>query len=129
VTEIPESHQDLLGAQFAVFGTIDDAGSPQLTMVWFHYADGVFTLSLNDSRAKAGNLRERPQCSLLIPDLSNPYRYLEVRGRARVAQDDGAVVALYKEKYGADVTAYDRPGESRLAVTIEVEKVHAVDMS
>jgi hypothetical protein len=30
---------------------------------------------------------------------------------------------------GADVTADDRPGESRLVVTIEAEKVCAVDMS
>jgi PPOX class probable F420-dependent enzyme len=129
VAEIPESHRDLLDAQFAVFGTIDDDGSPQLTMVWFLHADGAFRLSLNDSRAKARNLRERPRCSLLIPDLSNPYRYLEVRGQARIAEDDGAFVALVKEKYGADVTAYDRPGESRLVVTIEAEKVYAVDMS
>jgi hypothetical protein len=34
-----------------------------------------------------------------------------------------------KDKYGADVTEYDQPGEKRLAVTVEPEKIHAVDMS
>jgi hypothetical protein len=52
MADIPESHRDLLDAQFAVFGTIDDAGSPQLTVLWFMYANGAFRLSLNDSRAK-----------------------------------------------------------------------------
>jgi PPOX class probable F420-dependent enzyme len=130
VADIPETHRDLLDAQFAVFGTIDGSGSPQLTMIWFMYANGAFRLSLNDSRAKTRNIRARPQCSLLIPDVSNPYRYLEVRGRARLDDDaDGAFVALVKDKYGADVTEYDQPGEKRLAVTVEPDKVYAVDMS
>jgi len=130
VPEIPESHRDLLDAQFAVFGTIDGDGSPQLTMLWFMYANGAFRLSLNDSRAKSKNVLARPQCSLLIPDVSNPYRYLEVRGHARVEEDaDGAFLALVKDKYGADVAEYDRPGEKRLAVTVEPDKIYAVDMS
>ena len=129
MAEIPEAFRDLLDAQFAMFGTIDDAGRPQLTMLWFLYADGAFRLSLNETRAKSRNLRERPQCSLLVPDISNPYRYLEVRGRARVEDDDGTFVGLIKEKYGADVSQYDGPGEKRLAVTIEADKLYPVDMS
>ena len=127
--EIPASHRDLLDAQVAVLGTIDDNGSPQLTMLWFMYANGAFRLSLNDTRAKSRNLTARSLCSLLIPDVSNPYRYLEVRGRARVEADDGAFVGLVKDKYGADVSEYDGPGETRLAVTIEPDKIYAVDMS
>jgi PPOX class probable F420-dependent enzyme len=129
VIDVPESHRDLLEAQVATLGTIDADGFPQLSEVWFLYDDGVFRISLSDGRFKTRYLRERPQCGLLILDLQNPYRYLEVRGRARVEPDEGgALAAKVGEKYGTDVTTYDGPGETRLAVTVEPLKVHAVSM-
>ena len=45
--------------------------------MWFLLDDGELKLSLNTSRHKTKNLSSRPQCSLLIVDLQNPYRYLE----------------------------------------------------
>ena len=86
--------------------------------------------SLNTARHKTQNLIERPQCSLLLLDLENPYRYLEVRGRARVEPDDDYAFAdKVGAKYGADLRVHDGPGESRVVVTVEPEKIHPVDMS
>jgi PPOX class probable F420-dependent enzyme len=131
MTEFPDSHRDLLDAQFATLATIGSDGLPQLTEVWFLYDDGEVKTSLNTSRAKTKNLRERPECSLLILDVSNPYRYLELRGRARVEPDDDYVFAQrLGHKYGgADVREHDGPGDSRVVVTIEPVKVYPVDMS
>jgi PPOX class probable F420-dependent enzyme len=128
---IPESHKDLLDAQVATLATLDDNGFPQLTEIWFLHDDGELKTSLNTSRAKTSNLQSRPQCSLLILDLGNPYRYLEVRGRADVVADDGyAFAEKLGAKYGgADLREHDRPGESRVVVTIHPEKVYPVDMS
>jgi PPOX class probable F420-dependent enzyme len=130
VTDFPESHRDLLDAQVATFAAIDDEGMPQLTEVWFLHEGGEIRLSFNTDRAKTANLRARPKCSLLILDLANPMRYLEVRGKARVESDDGYEFAgRIGEKYGADLRQYDRPQASRVVVTIEPTKVHAVDES
>jgi PPOX class probable F420-dependent enzyme len=131
MTTIPDSHRDLLGRDVATLATIDADGLPQLTEVWF-LADGdTLKTSLNTSRAKTKNLRARPQCSLLILDLQNPYRYLEVRGRARLEPDDdyGFADTLAAKYGGADLRALDRPGEARVIVTIEPTKVYPVDMS
>jgi PPOX class probable F420-dependent enzyme len=127
----PESHRDLLEAQVATLGTVDAGGRPQLTEVWFLNEGDELKISLNSSRAKTKNLQERPACSLLILDLSNPYRYLEVRGDAQLAPDDDYTFAdKVGQKYGgADLRAHDRPGETRVVVTVEPEKVYAVDMS
>jgi PPOX class probable F420-dependent enzyme len=127
---IPDSHQDLLDAPVATLATIDDEGYPQLTEVWFLYEDGELKTSLNTSRAKTTNLQARPQCSLLILDLANPYRYLEIRGRAEVVPDDDyAFAQKLGAKYGgADLREHDRPGESRVVVTIRPVKVYPVDM-
>lgn len=131
MTDIPASHRDLLDAQVATLATIDDAGRPQLTAVWFLLADGELKISLNTGRVKFRNLQAHPECSLLILDLQNPYRYLEVRGRADLQPDDDyAFAQKVGEKYGgADLRAYDEPGTSRVVVTIRAERVHAVDMS
>jgi PPOX class probable F420-dependent enzyme len=130
VTTFPESHADLLDAPFGTLATIDPQGLPQLTEVWFFHEAGELKLWLNTRRAKTRNLTERPECSLLVLDLENPRRYLEVRGRARIEADpEYAYATKLGAKYGMDLSGIDGPGESRVVVTIEPEKVYAVDMS
>ena len=130
MTDFPASHRDLLDSQVATLATIDDDGFPQLTEVWFLYDEGRVKVSVNTSRRKLRNLERRPQCSLLVLDLVNPYRYLEMRGRARVEPDDDrSFAAKVGEKYGADLAAYDAPEDGRVVITIEPEKIYPVDMS
>src|ERR1700745_4447097 len=88
MTDFPDSHRDLLDAQVATLATIGGNGFPQLTEIWFLHDDGELKTSLNDSRLKTRNLQKRPQCSLLLLDLQNPYRYLEVRGNATIEPED-----------------------------------------
>ncbi|HET7556340.1 MAG TPA: PPOX class F420-dependent oxidoreductase [Gaiellaceae bacterium] len=126
--DVPASHRDLLDSQVATLATIDDDGFPQLTEVWFLHEDGEVKVSVNTSRWKLHNLQRRPQCSLLVLDPQNPYRYLELRGRARVEPDaDRSFAARLGRKYGADLTAYDAPDDGRVVITIEPEKIHPVD--
>jgi PPOX class probable F420-dependent enzyme len=130
VTEFPDSHRDLLDAQYATLATIGRNGGPQLTEVWFLYDDGELKVSLNTARAKTKNLIARPACSLFILDLENPYRYVDVRGRARIEPDDDYVLAdRVGAKYGSDLRQHDGPDDRRVAVTIEVDSVFAVDMT
>jgi hypothetical protein len=75
-------------------------------------------------------LLARPQCSLFILDIENPYRYVDIRGRARIQPDsDYAFTDRVGAKYGADLREHDRPGDQRVLVTIDVESVFAVAMS
>jgi PPOX class probable F420-dependent enzyme len=129
MTSFPESHRDLLEGQVASLATIDDNGFPQVTEVWFLHEEGELKLSLNTSRWKTKNLNARPQCSLFLLDVANPYRYLELRGRALVEPDDDyAFARRLGAKYGVDLKVHDQPGESRVVVTIEPVRIHPVDM-
>jgi PPOX class probable F420-dependent enzyme len=130
MTTFPDSHRDLLEAQVASLATLGRDGFPQLTEVWFLLDDdGELKISLNTSRVKTRNLLERPQCSLLVLDLQNPYRYLEVRGNARIDPDDDyAFARKVGAKYDADLKVHDRAGESRVRITIEPVNIYAVDM-
>lgn len=130
MTTFPESHKEFLDAPVGVLTTIGSNGFPQSTLIWFLHDDGEIKLSLNDSRLKTKNLLARPQVSLLIPDFSDPMRYLEVRGTATAAPDDDYEFAnKVGAKYGgADLSAHDGPGDKRLVVTIEPANIYAVDM-
>lgn len=131
MSDFPSSHRDLLDGQFATLATIGADGVPQQTEVWFlHDDDDKLKVSLNTSRLKTRNLRRRPETSLFLLDLQNPYRFLDVRGRARIDPDeDYAFADKVGAKYGSDLREHDRPGESRVVVTIEPTNVFAVDMS
>ena len=130
MTHFPESHRYLLEAEVASLATIGHDGFPQVTEIWFLFDEGELRTSLNTSRVKTRNLRRDPHCSLLILDLQVPAKYLEVRGIARIEPDDDyAFAAKLGAKYNADLKVHDRPGESRVAVTIEPVKMRAVDMT
>lgn len=129
-TGFPDTHRDLLDAKFATLATIGKDGGPQLTEMWFLFEDGEVKVSLNNSRLKTRNLLARPQCSLFILDLENPFRYLDVRGTARIEPDDDRAFAdRVGAKYGVDLREYDGPGEERVVATIEPTNVFAVDMN
>ncbi len=128
-TDFPETHRDLLDAKFATLATLGKDGGPQLTEVWFLFDDGHVKISLNDSRLKTKNLLARPRCSLFILDLENPFRYMDVRGAARIEPDDDYAFAdRVGAKYGADLREHDGPDDKRVIATIEPTNVFAVDM-
>lgn len=130
IAEFPDSHLDLLEGQVATLATIARDGSPRLSEIWFLYDNGELKLSLNTARVKTKDLLVRPQCSVFLLDLANPYRYMDVRGLARIEPDDDYVFAdRVGAKYDSDLREHDGPGERRVAVTIEPLSVYAVDMS
>lgn len=124
---IPESYQDLLKADVAMLATVGHDGYPQVTALWFLFDDdGTIKLSLNTTRQKAKNLQTHPECTLFILDPANPYRTLEVRARAEIAPDaDYTFAKKLGAKYGgADLSANDRPGETRVVVALQPVKVN-----
>ena len=129
MTTIPDTHRDLLDAQVGVLGTIGSSGRPQLSGIWFLAEGDTVKLSLNTARQKLKNLQANPAASLLILDLGMPYRYLELRGDAEISPDPDYVFAdKVGAKYGSDLRAHDRPGQTRYVVTIRPTRVNAVNM-
>jgi PPOX class probable F420-dependent enzyme len=124
---VPASHQDLLPAPVAVLATAGADGYPQVTGLWFLLDDdGLVRLSLNTTRQKVKNLRAHPECTLLIFDPATPYRTVEIRARADIQPDpDYTFATKLGAKYGgADLRDNDRPGESRVVVTLHPVKIN-----
>jgi PPOX class probable F420-dependent enzyme len=104
---IPDGFLDLVDDQvrsYAFLSTLMPDGSPHITPVWFEYRLGHFWVNTVEGRVKDRNMRQRPQVSLLIMDLPDPFRYLLVRGRvterdtSRQAKDH---IGRLATKYGA----------------------------
>jgi PPOX class probable F420-dependent enzyme len=131
MTDFPTTHRDLLDAQVATLATIGADGYPQLSEIWFLHDEGELRTSLSNARLKTKNLQARPQCNLFLLDVSNPYRYLAVKGNARIEPDDDYAFAdKVGAKYGgANLREHDGPADSRVIVTIEPVNVWAVDMT
>jgi len=126
MTTIPASHQDLLKADVAVLATNGRDGYPQVTALWFLYDGGTIKMSLNTTRQKVKNLQAHPKCTFFVIDPANPYRTLEIRARAEITPDpDYTFAKKLAAKYGGpDLSANDRPGETRVVVSLQPIKVN-----
>lgn len=131
MASIPESHRDLLDAPVGSLATIGPDGRPQASIVWFLAEEGIVRFSLNTSRQKTKNLLANPAANFLILDGANAGRYLEVRGDVTIEPDDSyAFASKVGAKYGGvDLRNMDKPGEHRVAVTLNPVRVNAIDMS
>jgi PPOX class probable F420-dependent enzyme len=127
MTDIPESHEDLLSAPVGVLATHGADGFPQVSALWFLYdEDGVLRLSLNTTRQKVKNMQENPEVTFFVLDPASPYRTLEIRARAEMSPDpDYEFATKLGQKYGGvDMRSNDRPGETRVVVTLQPVKVN-----
>lgn len=123
MTNIPDSHRDLLSEQVLTLGTIGASGRPQLSNVWFLAEGDTIKMSLNTTRQKVKNLQANPACSVIITG-TPPYRYVEIRGDAEITPDDDYAFAdKIGAKYNADLRTRDQPGDKRVVVTIRPSRV------
>ena len=123
---IPEKYLDLIEKKvFAGLATVMPDGSPQVTPVWVDY-DGEYVLvNTAEGRQKDKNLQRDGRVSLMFVDPENPYRYLEVRGKAiEVIEDpDKAFIDSMAQKYlGQEKYPWSQPGDQRVIVVVEPER-------
>ena len=128
---IPETHLDLLKDEkkgFLYLGTLMNNGAPQVTPVWFN-TDGTYILiNTAEGRVKDRNMRARPDVTLCITDPTNPYRYLQIRGKVVEYTADGADdhIDMLAFKYqGVSKYPSRKPGEKRIIFKIKPIKVDA----
>jgi PPOX class probable F420-dependent enzyme len=122
--EIPPGFLDVLQQKkaFAHLATTMPDGSPQVTPVWFDFANGRVRVNTARGRVKARNMKEGSPVALSILDPDNPYRYIQIRGRVARVTEEGAAAhidSLAKKYIGKDKYPWSRPGEVR--VTYEIE--------
>ncbi len=124
----PESHQDLLSDKKRALGylaTVMPDGSPQLTPVWFSYENGELKINTKRGRVKEKNMSARPQVALVIQAPGDTLRFLQIRGAATSATEDGAVehIESLSQKYDGKPFRSLYPNEVRVMFTIEPSSI------
>lgn len=70
--------------RFAVLGTINSDGTPQLTVMWYELRDNTIVMNTSLSRVKGRNLQRDTRISVCVED---GYRYVTITGAARLDDD------------------------------------------
>jgi len=116
------------GTNPAVLATVNPDGSPQTSVVWVGCDGDDVLISTTAGLKKERNLRRDPRASLLVIDKTEPERYVEIRGTAKVTEDmDREVAQRLADKYegeGAGQEYADLPPEViRTVIRITPDKV------
>jgi PPOX class probable F420-dependent enzyme len=116
---------------FAVMGTINPSGTPQLTVMWYALVPEEDVIVLNATRGlrKERNLRRDLHMSLCVED---GMRYVTLDGRAELVDDrvtqEHEVNALIAPRYLGQRLGSRRwtviEGSDRVGIRMHVEKVH-----
>lgn len=115
---------------FMVLATLRKDGSPQSTIVWFEYADGVFRVSTTTERVKYKNVVSDPRVTLLIYDRGNPYRYLQIGGTVSNITKEGGhdFIDTLSGRYTGNAKYKNDPErkEDRVIISIEPLRYNSV---
>jgi PPOX class probable F420-dependent enzyme len=110
---------------FATLATVGPDGGPQATPVWIDWEGTYVRFNTAKGRAKPRNLARDARVALVIQDPDDPYRYVEIRGRAEPVEQgaDEHIDALARKYIGKDRYPWRAPGEVRLMYRVKPERV------
>ena len=127
---IPESHFDLLSTEkraFAELAVVLKDGTPQVSPVWFDYADGLIVINTARGRVKDKALHRHPMVAMSIRDPDDPYRYLLIRGPVVEETEEGGYDSIQdlNLKYHGVRRYKLGPGMVRVIYKVRPERVFA----
>jgi len=125
--EIPEDRKYLLAweTKAIAYLALSLKDGPQVTPIWFDWDGTHIILNTARGRVKDRVMRKHGRVALAIPDPSDFYRYLQIRGTVVDETEEGGYDQICKlnEKYHGDRNYPKRPGEVRVTYTIRPEQV------
>ena len=126
MAQIEGPARDLIESKnHAVVSTLNDDGSIHSTVVWASVEDGAVAVNSAVGRKWPNNLERDPTITVTVYDESNPYEYVEVRGKASGTTDgaDEHIDRLAKKYIDADSYPFRQPGEQRIKFVVDADRV------
>ena len=115
---------------FGFLATLMADGSPQVSPVWVDIDDGHVCVNTALGRVKEQNMRREPRVALSVADRENQYDKVDIRGRVvDMIEGDEAerhIDKLAKKYMGQDTYPLRAPGERRVLVKVEPERVSEI---
>jgi len=126
MTVIPEDVAAILDDKvFVHLATVNPDGSPQTSVIWVLRDGDRIMFGTADGRAKPRNLRRDPRVAMSFTAVDDPYRSVTMRGRVTNidANGTGLIDRLAQKYMGQERFAGIHPGDVRLDVTVEIDRV------
>ena len=111
---------------FGHLATLMPDGSPQVTPMWVDFDGKHILVNTAEGRQKPRNIRRDPRVAIDVISQSNAYAFASVRGRVVEITREGAeehIDRLAKKYIGQDKYPWRQPGEERIILKIEPERV------
>ena len=130
-SEIPDEWAEFLERSLiARLATLDRAGFPHVTPVWFGHEDGLLFVTTTRAAAKYRHVMRDPRVGIVIDDPVMPYRVVTVRGRASVRTEDveevtWRIAARYWPGWDVEHLVGELLAEARVILAIAPERVVA----
>ena len=116
------------GKNFAHVATLMRDGAPQVSAVWIDREGDIIVFNTAEGRVKYNNLKRDGRVAISIADAANPYNEVWIRGKVVEITSEGAdahIDRLAKKYLGKESYPWKAPGEKRMIVRIEAERINA----
>lgn len=127
--QLSEKAQALvLAPNLGNIATIMPDGSPHVVPVWIDYEGGHVLVNTAEGRQKLKNIQRDPRVALDVVSSQDPYNIVALRGRVVEVTREGAdahIDKLAKKYLGRDSYPFRAPGEQRVIIRIEPQRVLA----
>jgi PPOX class probable F420-dependent enzyme len=125
---LTDAQREFLQAKnFAHLATLNADGSPQVTPVWIDVEGDIVLFNTEKKRLKTRNLERDGRVAICVSSASDPYKYLEIRGKVVGSTEEGAfehIDALAKKYMDADKYPFNEEGHVRVIFKLSTDKVH-----
>ena len=111
---------------FGTLATVMPDGGPQVSTVWVDTDGEHVLINTAQGRQKPRNLERDPRVAISVVDRNNPYRQAAIRGRVVEVTEQNAdahIDRMAKKYLGKDTYPFRGPGERRVVVKIEPDRV------
>lgn len=76
----------------AILATVNERGVPEMTPIWYMFADGYIWINGESTRVWGRRIEETGRATFLVSDPQVAWRWVQVYGRLVEAQDDPGAV-------------------------------------
>jgi len=108
--------------------TLMPDGSPQVTHVWLDTDGKHILVNTGTDHQKTSNVRRDPRVAIDVHD-ATARRLAHIRGRVIEVTSTGAdehIDELAKKYLGTERYPWPRPGEQRVILTIQPQRIYAI---
>jgi len=113
----------------AIITTLTDRGAPEMTPLWYEFADGEIRINGDKTRIWMDRMEKTGRATLFVMDPTNFWRWVQVYGRVIEVKDDPGGEHINRLSHRYRGTDYPGDRSTRRTVRIEITSIKGADGS